>query len=245
MKTDELEYSSDVEVELVSHHGTDLGIAKAAWVSTLGSNSSPEDLHTPEELESKLNGLIGFLIKNRHGTPFEHNSMTFRVSAPLFVWREHHRHRVGFSYNEESGRYKKLDPKFYIPAPDRALIQQGKPGHYEYVAGTDHQYDFVVNSVKASVKEAYWRYEAMLGIGIAREVARIALPLNTYSTCYVTCNARSLMSFLALRTKSEDSYFPSYPQREIEMVAEKYEKIFAEKFPITYKKFNEAGRVSP
>lgn len=245
MTATELEFTSEVEVSLVDHSGSDLSIAKAAWVSTQDPTNSPEAMHTDQELSDKMGGLLGFLLKNRHGTPFEHNSMTFRVSAPLFVWREHQRHRVGFSYNEESGRYKKLDPKFYIPSEDRALVQKGKPGHYEYVAGTESQYDFVVNSVKSSVKEAYWRYEAMLGIGVAREVARIALPLNIFSTCYVTCNARSLMSFLALRTKSENSHFPSYPQREIEMVAEKYEEIFAELFPITYSKFDEFGRVSP
>ena len=73
----------------------------------------------------------------------------------------------------------------------------------------------------------------------------MVLPVNIYSSCFVTMNARSMMAFLSLRTKREGSAFPSFPQREIEMVAEAYEREFAALFPITYAAFNEAGRVSP
>lgn len=149
------------------------------------------------------------------------------------------------SYNEESGRYKTLDPVFYVPAIDRSLVQEGKPGHYVYVPGSDEQFAFMSGAISKGNAEAYWRYEAMLNKGIAREVARMVLPVNIFSTCYVTCNARSLMSFLSLRTKSEDATFKSYPQREIEMVAEKYENIFSELFPITHAAFVKSGRVSP
>ena len=81
--------------------------------------------------------------------------------------------------------------------------------------------------------------------GVAREVARTVLPLSLYSSMYVTMNARSLMAFLSLRTKREGSHFPSFPQREIEMVAEKMETHFAELMPLTYEAFNTNGRVSP
>jgi thymidylate synthase (FAD) len=85
----------------------------------------------------------------------------------------------------------------------------------------------------------------MLDVGVAREVARMVLPVNIFSSCYVTMNARSLMAFLSLRTKREGSHFPSFPQREIEMVAEQYERRFAEAFPITHEAFCEHGRVAP
>jgi thymidylate synthase (FAD) len=85
----------------------------------------------------------------------------------------------------------------------------------------------------------------MLDAGIAREVARIVLPLNLFSSMYVTMNARALMNFLSLRTKREDSHFPSFPQREIEMVAEKMETSFQELMPLTHAAFEKNGRVAP
>ncbi|MEG2385698.1 MAG: FAD-dependent thymidylate synthase, partial [Aurantimicrobium sp.] len=96
-----------------------------------------------------------------------------------------------------------------------------------------------------AVTVAYEEYERMLEAGIAREVARGVLPVATYSSMYVTMNARSLMNFLSLRTKREGTHFPSFPQREIEMVAEKMEDEWAKLMPLTYAAFNEHGRVSP
>ena len=78
-------------------------------------------------------------MRDRHGSPFEHNSMTFYVQAPIFVFREFMRHRIA-SYNEESGRYRELRPVFYVPGPERKLIQEGKPGAYVFVDGTPEQY---------------------------------------------------------------------------------------------------------
>ena len=85
----------------------------------------------------------------------------------------------------------------------------------------------------------------MLDAGIAREVAHAVLPVATYSSMYVTMNARALMNFLSLRTSREGSHFPSYPQREIEMVAEKMEAEFAKLMPLTYQAFEKSGRVAP
>jgi thymidylate synthase (FAD) len=85
----------------------------------------------------------------------------------------------------------------------------------------------------------------MLDAGIAREVARVVLPVTIYSSMYVTMNARALMNFLSLRTKREGTHFPSYPQREIEMVAELMENHFATLMPITFETFNTNGRVAP
>lgn len=177
-------------------------------------------------------------------SPFEHNSMTFYVQAPIFVFRELLRHRIA-SYNEESGRYRELRPVFYVPGNDRMLVQEGKPGHYNFVDGTPEQHKLVEEETKRVCEEAYASYQRMLEAGIAREVARIVLPLTIYSSLYVTVNARSLMNFLSLRTKREDSAFPSYPQREIEMVAEKMEAEWAKLMPVTYAAFNKNGRVAP
>lgn len=241
-------------VELIESMGSDYSVVRAARVST-GRDRKASALAMIEdgsvktvELEADLKeatGLINFLMANRHGTPFEHNAFTFRVEAPIFVWREFHRHRVGFSYNELSGRYTQLPASFYVPDSERALTQVGKPGHYEFVPGTAEQYAAVDDSLRIACMSAYARYLHMLDDGVAKEVARMCLPVNIYSVCYVTCNARSIMSFLSLRTKDESSTFPSFPQREIEMVAEKIEALWAEKMPITAGAFTAHGRVSP
>lgn len=171
--------------------------------------------------------------------------LTFRISAPIFVWREFMRHRIGFSYNEESGRYKRLEPKFYVPGITRPLVQVGKPGAYSFIAGSESQYEETLSDLGIAYCTAWDSYTNMLDNGVAKEIARACLPVATYSTAYVTCNPRSLMSFLSLRTKELESKFPSYPQHEIEQVARGMEAIFAEEFPITYEAFNKAGRVSP
>lgn len=232
-----IQFRNDMTADLVRHNASDRSVADAARVSTIGSQAS--------ESESNDSGLINFLMRERHGSPFEHNQMTFLVSAPIFVWREHMRHRVGFSYNEESGRYKKLEPVFYLPDNTRNVVQQGKAGKYEFVAGTNFQYALIASDFRHVCEDSYDRYERLMENGVAREVARMLLPLNIYSSAYVTLNARSLMNFLSLRTKAEYSMFPSYPQREIEMVALGYEAHFAELMPDTYSAFVKNGRVAP
>jgi len=229
----EIVFRSDVTVKLINSMASDEAVAMAARVST-GASENPE----------KDAGLINYLMRDRHGSPFEHNAFTFYIEAPIFVFREFMRHRIA-SYNEESGRYKELSPVFYVPGDDRKLIQVGKPGAYTFEDGDYSQVKSAQAMTRLSSERSYELYTQMLGNGIAREVARGVLPVNTYSTMYVTMNARSLMNFLSLRTTREGTHFPSFPQREIEMVAEKMEEFFAENMPITYATFNKNGRVAP
>lgn len=243
----EIEFRSDVTVELVRASAHDSDVLFAARVSTQGEQTLEESLRSteaPAESEKRDKGLINYLMRDRHGSPFEHNSMTFYVQAPIFVFREFMRHRIA-SYNEESARYRELNPVFYVPAEDRNLVQVGKPGAYDFIPGTPEQTQIVQDATKHAVTVAYQEYERMLEAGVAREVARGVLPVATYSSMYVTMNARSLMNFLSLRTKREGTHFPSFPQREIEMVAEKMEDAWAQLMPMTYEAFNEHGRVSP
>jgi thymidylate synthase (FAD) len=234
-------WRSDMTVELVKSSASDNDVIWAARVSTAGEQS----LAARDEDPARSKGLINYLMRERHGSPFEHNSMTFLVSAPIFVFREFHRHRIGWSYNESSGRYRELEPVFYVPGPDRDLVQEGKTGHYVFVPGTAEQHEVVQAETKAACATAYAAYQRMLRAGVAREVARGVLPVATYSSMYATCNARSLMAFLSLRTKREDSTFPSYPQREIELVGEAMEQEWARLMPITHAAFDANGRVSP
>lgn len=235
----EISFRSDVTVELVKHSASDADVIWAARVSTKGDQSL-EDVKNTEA----SSGLINYLMRDRHGSPFEHSNFTFFVQAPIFMWREHFRHRIA-SYNEESGRYKVLEPVFYTPGPERRLVQIGKAGAYEFVEGTQEQFEIVTEQTKAACEVAYAAYQKMLDAGVAREVARIVLPVTIYSSAYVTMNARALMNFLSLRRKAEGSHFPSFPQREIEMVAEKYEEEFARIMPITHAAFVANGRVAP
>src|SRR5215472_9148020 len=130
----DIDFRSEMTVELVKHSASDSDVIWAARVSTKGEQSQ-EDINADPERSA---GLINFLMRDRHGTPFEHSTMTFYVHAPIFVFREFMRHRT-FSYNEESGRYRQLDPVFYVPDADRKLVQSGKPGAYVFEEGTPGQ----------------------------------------------------------------------------------------------------------
>ena len=235
MGTD-LTFRSDMTVELVDAMGDDNRIIQAMLVSTQGG----------EALEAEATyGRINFLMKNRHGTPFEHAAMTFYAEVPIFVLREWHRHRIGVSYNEMSGRYTQLPPTYYIPGPERNLVQTGKPGHYIFTPGTPEDYQWLVEEMAAEARANYAGYERRLERGIAKEVARMSLGVNIFSAQVFTCNPRSLMAYLSLRTKHENSMFPSFPMREIEMAAEMMERHFEALFPLTYKSFCDNGRVCP
>ncbi len=234
-------FRSDMTVELVRAAAQDGDVVFAARVSTQGEKTLAS---AGEDASARDRGLIRYLMRDRHGSPFEHNSFTFYVQAPIFVFREFMRHRIA-SYNEESGRYREMRPVFYVPARERNLVQVGKPGAYVFEPGSDEQYELVERSVREQCTSAYRAYQEMLQAGVAREVARSVLPLTLYSSMYVTINARSLMNVLSLRTTREGSAYPSFPQREIEMVAEQMEEHFKAAMPITYEAFQDGGRVAP
>lgn len=226
---------SKITTELIDSMASDETVVRAARVST-GTDS--------KGLEQGGKGLINYLMRDRHGSPFEHSTFTFRVHAPIFVFRELMRHRIA-SYNEESGRYMELQPVFYAPDENRNLVQVGKPGAYEFEAGTAAQYFYVLDAIQRNSSDSYERYLELLSQGVAREVARMVLPLNIFSSAYVTINARSLMNLVSLRVKSSESTYPSFPQREIEMMAEEMEKHLKDLMPFTHEAFVNNGRVAP
>lgn len=231
---------SNPHIQLIAHSGGDESVLAAMLVSTQSEDSIRVLTNDPQEGAGRIN----FLMKNRHGTPFEHNQFRFFVRAGIFVFREFHRHRIGWSYNEESGRYSQLEPIFYIPHEDRPLKQTGKPGAYEMVPAPE-LYAELYLTLEQSYQKAYDEYERLLGLGIAREVARLVLPVGITSAMYATCNARSLMSFLSLRTYEPEAAFPSRPQYEIEQVARVLEDWFKFHMPITWDCWNKNGRVAP
>lgn len=240
---DTITFKDGPDVELIRCLASDEDVITAMLVSTKGFIDS-ESYEATVGDSTAQQGRINFLMKGRHGTPFEHNQFVFFVRAGIFVFREFHRHRIGWSYNEESGRYKQLEPIFYVPALERPLTQTGKPGAYHMVPAPE-LHPTVVEELCEAYETEYARYERLLALGIAKEVARMCLPVGINTSMYATCNARSLMSFLSLRTDEPESVFPSKPQYEIEQVARKLEVIFSEIMPLTYKAWNDNGRVSP
>lgn len=235
----EIMFTSELTAELVQHVGSDAMIAAAARVST-GADLAEVDA-------AKDRGLIGYLMRSRHGSCFEHGSMTFRIEAPIFVAREFMRHRVGWSYNETSARYREMEPKFYLYPEERPLVQAGSGAHPKLEHGDKAPYmNWQVNGATQRAYEVSWKmYQGMLSDGAANEVARTVLPVGLYTSFYATCNPRSLMHFLSLRVDDEANAFTTKPQWEIQRVAEQMEAEFAEHFPATHEAFRKSGRVSP
>lgn len=205
-----------MDVKLIEVMADDLHVVRAAKVSTEGSNS------LVTESNQKL---IRYLVRERHASPFEHSVFTFYVHAPIFVTREILRHRWS-SLNEESGRYRILEGDFYYPDRERPLQQVGKTGDYQFILAPV-LYDELIESFSRAYGVAWEEYQDLLIRGVAKEVARMVLPVGLYSSLYITVNARSLMNFLSLRTADNAQY-------EIRQVASQMEEHFKQAMPITY-----------
>lgn len=263
----EIRLTSEITVRLIQSCGGDHVVVAAAKVSTSGEEAAKLartacPIHTPDMEEwagcdlcepfrkqaEAGRGLIRYLMQNRHGTPFEHSFLSFFVHAPIFVWREWHRHRIGHSFNEESARYKTLDPVFYVPPRDRAMMKADgwKPGRPKFLPCEDDEvYARLCSNLVESYELAYANYLENLSLGIDPGLARDCLPVGIYSSCWVSVNPRSLMAFLSLRTHEPSARHVSYPLYEIDVAARECEKALRDGWPITHEAFNEFGRVAP
>jgi len=188
-------------------------------------------------MTGKDKGLIGFLMRERHGTPFEHNAFRFHIKCPMFVAREWFRHRIG-SFNEFSARYSEVPNEFWVPEKGAIRTQVGKPGAYTFESIEGPAAEVAVNIIEEMNKVTYSAYQAMLDMGVAKEVARAVLPVSMYTQFYWTVNARSLMNFLSLRLDEN-------AQAEIREYAKEVEKSFKQVMPITYSAWVDNGRVAP
>lgn len=188
------------------------------------------------ELDDGDVSLINFLMRERHGTPFEHNSFRFHVRCPIFVAREWFRHRIG-SFNEFSARYSEVPEDFWVPKMEDVRTQIGKPGSYTFKPTEEDVAKDAIWHIETAYEKAYSSYRAMITDGVAKELARIVLPMGTYTEFYWTVNARSLMNFLSLRTAST-------AQSEIRDYAFEVENMFEQHMPVTYEAWNRLGRFS-
>jgi thymidylate synthase (FAD) len=189
------------------------------------------------EMTDREEGLIRFLIRERHGSPTEHNAFRFHIKCPIFVCREWQRHRIG-SFNEWSARYSQLEAEFYVPAPEDVRTQVGKPGAYTFEPVDERLAEHTREAQIAQYRAAYAAYLDLLERGVAKEIARNVLPVAIYTQFFWTVNARSLMNFISLRNAET-------AQREIRRYAEAVERFFADKMPVTHAAFVENGRRSP
>lgn len=174
-------------LELVRVSGSDLDIANAARVS-YGRVS--------HEISDRDKKLINFLMEHNHSSPFEHNQLSFRVKAPIFITRQWMRHRIN-SYNEVSYRYVKVKTEFYIPQEFRLQDKENGQSSHGAFSNSD-----LTTQYKAALDKAYDSYTKMLDAGVCREQARAILPVATYTEFIYTCNLQSLMHFMKLRLGS-------------------------------------------
>jgi len=215
------------EVELLNILGNDLSVVNAAKVSFAAQ---------VKEIDEASIGLINFLMKNKHATPFEHVIFKFRIKAPIFVTREWMRHRWS-SFNEMSMRYH-IPPviDYYIPAYDKIRKQVGKPGSYSFEEIENIEVKDAFYSIfKNSIKEADVAYHKLIEAGIAKEIARCVLPVSQYTEFIWTVNARSLINFISLRNEESAQY-------EIQEYAKIIELMFSKIMPITHEAFENTGR---
>lgn len=215
-------------VALLDSMGNDLTVVNSARVSF--GKRHPE----MEEGDAQL---INYLLSHRHGTPFESILFQLHVKCPIFVMREWIRHRVS-SFNEYSMRYTEAPEEWYYPELDAIRVQVGKPGHYTYEPAETGLAERTQRRISATCYAAFQAYKEMLDAGIAKELARVVLPVAMYTEFYWTINARSLMNFLNLRNALT-------AQREIREYAEVIDGLFATVAPITAQAFIDNGRVAP
>jgi thymidylate synthase (FAD) len=184
-------------VRLVEYMGSDLSVVRNARVSYDAEWRTGEDA-------GKDAGLINYLVKNHHTSPFESVQFTFDVKAPIFVFRQWHRHRT-WSFNEISGRYAELPDDFYVPNP-MDITTQSKDNKQMRTKEEHPQSIQIAEHIEIACKGAFHAYKQLIAQGCPRELARGVLPVNTYSHMFATVDLHNLMHFLRLRLHEHAQY---------------------------------------
>lgn len=210
-------------VRLVESMGSDLSIVRNARVSYDAEWRAGDD-------DGKDTKLLNYLLKNKHTSPFESCVFTFDVKAPIFVFRQWHRHRT-WSFNEISARYAELPEEFYVPELEQITTQSetNKQMRTEVQHPQAQEY---ANLIAATNKNSFAIYKAMIADGVPRELARSVLPVGTYSHMFATVDLLNLFRFLQLRLHSHAQY-------EIRVYASAMLELIEPIVPISVKGFRE------
>ena len=217
-------------IGLVKSSGTDLDIVQAARVSYDAEWRPLEE----GELVQKDEKLLRYLLANKHTSPFEHVTFTFEVRAPIFVFRQWHRHRT-WSFNEVSARYTELDMGYYIPALQQ-ITTQSTDNKQMRTDTMNPNADVIQREIAQQCKSAFREYKRLMDMGCPRELARSVLPVASYSKMFATVDLHNLLHFLTLRLHAHSQY-------EIRVYAEAIVKLIEPIVPVTMKIFKE-GLVS-
>ncbi|MBB5234911.1 FAD-dependent thymidylate synthase [Deinococcus budaensis] len=207
-------------VSLVQHVGDDKSVVNAARISFGGDSDAP--------LNDRDEKLIRYLLRHQHGSPFEHNLITFKIVCPIFVDRQLVRHRVGVSKNEVSARYVEVQERNFTPPRFRKQAPSNRQASVEDDGTLDQ-------ARAAQVWQEAWRgafgaYQDLLGLGVTREQARGVLPLSLYTESYYTFNVRSLLHFLGLRDHEGAQY-------ETRLFARAMAELAEPLFPVTFREW--------
>ncbi len=210
-------------VRLVEHMGSDLSIVRNARVSYDAEWRTGKD-------EGKDAKLLNYLVKNRHTSPFESCVFTFEVKAPIFVFRQWHRHRT-WSFNEISARYAELPEEFYVPELNQ-ITTQSEDNKQMRTDEVHPRANLMAEAIESRCTEAFATYKLLIEDGCPRELARSILPVGTYSHMFATVDLHNLMHFLKLRLNSHSQY-------EIRVYAEAMLKLIEPIVPISVAAFRE------
>jgi thymidylate synthase (FAD) len=211
-------------IRLVDSMGSDLSVIRSARVSYDAEWRTGEDAGKDEKL-------IHYLMRNKHSSPFESVTFTFEVKAPIFVFRQWHRHRT-WSFNEVSARYSELPEEFYVPAVEQITTQSASNKQMR----TDEANPCAPvarGSMESCMKECFALYSDLLSQDVPRELARIVLPLGTYSHMFATVDLHNLFHFLRLRLHEHSQY-------EIRVYAEAMLKLIEPIVPVSVAAFKES-----
>lgn len=186
-------------VRLVDHMGSDISVVRAARVSHDAAWRAGEDVGSDAKL-------IRYLWKNRHTTPFESVTFTFEVKAPIFIFRQWHRHRT-WSFNEVSARYTVLPEEFYVPKPEAIGVQSASDKQARNIDDeTSPERLAQISVYEQHCARSFDVYESLIGQRWPRELARMVLPVSTYSHMFATVNLLNLFRFLTLRIDVHAQY---------------------------------------
>jgi thymidylate synthase (FAD) len=217
-------------VRYIDHMGTDQRIVEAARVS----------YRSPSKGESEDEKLLNYLYKNRHTSPFEMCKITFNIKMPIFIQRQFIRHRMQ-NFNEVSARYTELPDDFYIPEKWRAQDKKNKQSSNEVDSFYDqslpveqqniYTHDQLSTELLRASKASYQLYENLLAVGVAREMARMILPVNIYTEFYCCWDLKNLLHFFSLRDDPHAQY-------EHQLYGRAMKEITRQLFPVTMKAYD-------